>query len=206
MRKFVKFEINENAEIGNLRKHSSQTPDPRNGTGEFLGTIKMGDKIVMFTRTVESPNHNLEGFIRANEIVYDFSPNGDVDFYYNPEPSEDLIRLQQVLEHAPVEEELKKGATIRDILAMVYREPGKGVDKIVEMDLKPTTRRVRQGDPEEGTEVIIEEPAQQMYITGLMPEVFENLKQGMMYMNENGESFYTLLCQIQELKEQVNTK
>lgn len=199
VRKFVKFEINENAEIGALNKHSSQTPDPRNGEGEFLGTVRLGDKIVMFTRTVKSPNHNYEGFIRANEVAFDSYSNGDVMFYYNPEPSEDLIRLQQLLEQVDVEAELEKGATIGDILEMVGCKTRKGIDRIVEKEFMPTTRKERKVDLDD--EVLVEVPAKEIYVTGLMPEVFESLKQGMSYLDDRGISFYSLLCEYQQEKE-----
>lgn len=192
MKRIVEFGINDDCTMEKL--YSGQTMfDLVNATGEYLGMIRCNDRDIMITRNIDGPD---KGKIMANEIEYDTYPSGNIEIYYSSEKTEDIIRLQQYLNHPPMDKFLSEGRTIREALSLLGIEvencSAKMMDRVEMEFVSRYDYSNRFG-----------EPAQYIMITGIKPEYFENLKEAKQYVESMTTYQIAAILKQQEKEKQM---
>ncbi len=115
MDKIIGFGINEKAKPGKINATHDKM-DLENGTGKYLGLIKIYDKHYVVTLT--ESGHN-KGLIMVNEILFDSYMDGDISFYYCTHKSEESRRLEDELNNPTLLRLIKDGQSIYDMLSKI---------------------------------------------------------------------------------------
>ena len=186
MRRIVDFGISEASKIGRLSS-SHDRPDHINGEGEYLGIVKLGNKNLLFTKTIRSGGSKHDGEIMINEVDFDIYFDGDVVTYFNTYKSEGIRELQKSFNSPAIVEMINSGKTIPEILDKLrvdYRLSP--IAKIIETDFMQSElyiypkdydfeKALMPGSDYDRDDEIIKEPVERLLIAGLDREVFEDL-------------------------------
>ena len=214
MQKIVDFGISESSNAERLNARHDKI-DLINGTGEYLGIIQLGNKKVMITRTLTSGKNMYNGKIMANEVEYDTYQDGSIVVYYNLGKSDEIIHLQQRLNHPLITEALSENNNIKDALVKagvnVSMYTSYSEEKIVS-EFKPSTRSVYPDDYDfEEAEMkgstylknkdIKKIPVELIIVTGIQPELFEQLKQAKEFTHMSTYQIAAFLEQLKQDKE-----
>ena len=114
-RQLVDFGLSESSKPGRLNSGHDKI-DLVNGTGVYLGIVRLGNKNLMFTKTTRSGGHEHDGEIKINEVDFDLYADGDVVVYYNKYKSEGIRDLEKAFNNPTIINMIDDEYTISRIL------------------------------------------------------------------------------------------
>lgn len=213
MRRLVDFGINESSTTERLDSAHSKL-DLVNGCGEYLGIIQIDGHKVMITRTISSGANLYNGQLMANEVEYDVYSDGSIAVYYNCEKTEDLLRLQEMLNNPIVAKELASGKSLYEVMLLfdvvMDKYVSYGIERI-EKEFHPSEEYIYPDDYdfEEALRLgpnypkdkdVKKMPVERMIVTGIPNNLFENLKQAREYTHMSTYQVAALLKKLEEEK------
>lgn len=211
MRRLVDFGINESSTMDRLDSGHSKL-DLVNGTGEYLGIIQIDGRKVMITRTISSGANLYNGQLMANEVEYDIYSDGSIAVYYSSEKTEDLLRLQEMLNNPVVAREMASGKSLYEVMILfgIAMDRSYGTERI-EKEFHPSKEYIYPDDYdfEEALKLgpnypkdkdVKKMPVEKMIVTGIPNDLFENLKQARKYTHMSTYQVAALLRKLEEEK------
>lgn len=206
MRKIVDFGISESSKIGRLMSGHEKL-DLVNGTGDYLGIVRLGNKNLLFTRTTRSGRGKYDGQVMINEIDFDLYPDGEVVAYYNLYKTDGIIDLQRAFNNPTVIKMLDEGKSLLEILdKLKVRYERSHITKAIESDFMPGeeyhypkdydfAKALMPGSDYNRDDEITKERVERLIITGIDREIFEDLLE----TKKNAHhSFYDMACSQRE--------
>ena len=186
MKKIVDFGISKYSDVGKLRSAHDEM-DLVNGTGEYLGIVRLGNKNLMFTRTTRSGAGLHDGEIMINEVDFDVYTDGGIAVYYNLYKSEGVKDLQRAFNSQIVTKLLDEGKSLTEILDRLHVNYNVSfVKDAIETDFHNSEeyiypkdydfeRAIMDGDSYEGRRDVKKEKVERLIATGIGRELFEDL-------------------------------
>ena len=210
MEKLVEFGINESSTTERLNS-AHEKMDLVNGTGEYLGMIQLGDHEILITKAKYLSNQPDK--IMANEIEYDTYSDASIAVYYNLKKSEELLRLQEKLNHPLINKLLSQGKNIKEALESVgifVHKHTTNMEERINAEFRPSERyeyppnydfnKAEQiGYTSQDTN-IKKVPIEHIIVTGIQPELFENLKQAKRFTQMSTYQMAAFLKKLEEDK------
>ncbi len=214
MKRIVDFGISASSKLGRLSSGHDKL-DSVNGTGEYLGIVRLGKKNLLFTKTTRSGGHANDGLVKINEVDFDLYADGDVVVYYNKYKSEGIRDLEKAFNNPAIIKMIDDEYTISGILdKLKVKCERSNVEVPIVSSFIQTIEHIypegydleeaiRKGPNYERESEVRKRPLELLIVTGLDRELFEDLINVKSNMHI---SFYQLANKYREQQQELEGK